>query len=78
MITAARLSFLTSATAEELTIALKKYGYKYDQVDTAKFLGMTAGNQFCYDCTYTEDNEERHIKVFLALDIAKDLITASY
>ena len=78
MITAKRLAFLTSATAEELTATLKRSGYKEDRLDTATFLGMTAGNQFCYDCTYMEDNTVQHTKVFLDLVIAKDLITASH
>jgi hypothetical protein len=78
MITSARMEFLTTATAAELTATLKRCGYKSDKVDTANFLGMTAGNQFCYACTYTEDNEVQHVKVFLTLNIAKDLITADY
>lgn len=78
MITAKRLAFLTTATAEELTATLKRSGFKSDKVDTANFLGMTAGNQFCYACTYTENKELQHVKVFLTLNISKDLITADY
>ena len=78
MILADTLKTLTSFTAPALTRAIRIAGYKKDSFQTAKFLGMTNGNQFCYSVTYVEDGEECTTKVFLTYDPVVGGITADY
>lgn len=78
MILADTLKTLTTFTAPALTRAINIAGYKKDRFNTAKFLGMTNGGQFCYAVTYTEDGEEFNTKVFLTYDPVVGGITADY
>jgi hypothetical protein len=66
MIPAEVLKTLTSFTAPALTRAIRDSGYnKGDTFTSAKFVGLTAGNQFCYHCTFPADGGTDSIKVFL-------------
>lgn len=78
MILADTLKTLTSFTAPALTRAIRIAGYKKDSFQTAKFVGMTNGGQFCYSVTYVEDGEEYTTKVFLTYDSVVGGITADY
>lgn len=68
MITAERLQTLTTFTAKALGVALASNGHKGYQFNTAKFLGMTNANQFCYSVTYIKHDVEQTGKVFLTYD----------
>ena len=78
MITAETLSTLTQFSAAALTQAIQLQGYKDDEFIGARFLGITNGGQFCYDCTYREDGDILNTKVFLTYDAAEGRITADY
>ena len=80
MIVAERLKTLTSFTAQGLTEAIRKAGYKRDRFNTAKFLGMTNGGQFCYSVTYTDEFEEQECttKVYISYDPAADRVSVDY
>lgn len=70
MITAEKLQTLITFTPKALGVALANSGYRGCEFDTAKFLGMTNANQFCYSVTYYDDNTEavETAKVFLTYD----------
>lgn len=55
MITAEKLKTLTTFTAPALSRAIQLAGYKGDTFTGAKFLGITNGGQFCYNCTYEDE-----------------------
>ena len=78
MITAERLAFLSNMSADMLTAAIKQTGYKNDRFQTAAFLGMTNGGEFCYATTYVEDGELHKTKVFVKYDPAADRVIADY
>lgn len=80
MITAETLKTLISFTAPALTQAIRQAGYKRDKFNSAKFLGMTNGGQFCYSVTYTDefDGDEHTTKVFLTYNPAEGRVTAGY
>ena len=78
MVTADKLKLLTNFPAFMLTTLIQQAGYKKDKFNTAKFLGITNGGQYCYSVTYIEDNEEYNTKVFLTYDPVADMITADY
>jgi hypothetical protein len=83
MITAEKLAYLTSYTADELTRAIQDSGYPEDSFLTAKFLGITNGGQFCYSVQYmptVEDDEEglQTCKVFLSYNATHGTVTADY
>jgi hypothetical protein len=61
-----------------LTTLIQQAGYKKDKFNTAKFLGITNGGQFCYSVTYVEDGEECNTKVFLNYDSVADAVSADY
>jgi len=78
MITAAKLKLLTNFPVFMLTTLIQQAGYKKDKFNTAKFLGITNGGQFCYSVTYVEDGEECNTKVFLNYDSVADAVSADY
>jgi hypothetical protein len=78
MITADKLTLLTNLPAVMLTTAIQQAGYKKDKFQTAKFLGMTNGNQFCYSVTYVEDGEVHKTKVFVNYDPTADKVSVDY
>jgi len=80
MITAERLKTLTSFTAQGLTEGIRKAGYKKDQFNTARFLGMTNGGQFCYSVTYTDTYEDKECttKVYISYNPAEDRVSVDY
>jgi len=78
MITADKLKLLTNFPVFMLTTLIQQAGYKKDKFNTAKFLGITNGGQFCYSVTYVEDGEECNTKVFLNYDSVADAVSADY
>ncbi len=80
MITADTLKTLTTFTAAALTRAIQTTGYKRDKFNSAKFLGMTNGGQFCYSVTYTDEIEgdECTTKVYVSYDPAEGKVSVDY
>jgi hypothetical protein len=78
MVTADKLKLLTNFPAFMLTTLIQQAGYKKDKFNTAKFLGITNGGQFCYSVTYVEDGEDCNTKVFLNYDSVADAVSADY
>jgi hypothetical protein len=72
MITADKLTLLTSMPAAMLEMALPAKGRP--QLQTAKFLGITNGHQFCYSVT---DTAGQVSKVFLTYNPAADQVIAN-
>ena len=80
MITANTLKALTTFTTHGLAMALHHSGYTGAVFKTAKFLGITAGGQFCYEVTYQDDADtgEEVGNVFLTYDHTKGMVIAEY
>lgn len=80
MITADKLKLLTSFPAQMLTEAIQKAGYKKDKFNSAKFLGITNGGQFCYSVTYTDTYEDKECttKVYISYNPAEDRVIVDY
>jgi hypothetical protein len=78
MITADKLTLLTSMPAAMLTTAIQSAGYKEDRFTGAKFLGITNGGQFCYMCTYPVEGGTDSTKVFLTYNPTTDQVIADY
>ena len=81
MITAEILKKLTSLGPKDLAVILFDSGYVGANFKSAKFLGLTNGNQFCYKITYFDDvGTGRHEqgKVFVTYNNNTDEITADY
>jgi hypothetical protein len=78
MITADKLTLLTNLPAVMLTTAIQQAGYKKDKFQTAKFLGLSNGNQFVYSVTYVEDGDVQTTKVFVNYDPTADQVTVDY
>jgi hypothetical protein len=80
MISPAKLKMLSTYDDAGLALTLEACGYKNILFKTAKFLGLTNGNQFCYSVTFDDPHTggvERG-KVFLTYHPAEDKITADY
>lgn len=71
MITAEKLTLLTSMPTHMLEMALPVKGRP--QLQTARFLGITNGGQFCYSVVDTDGGQG---KVFLTYIHAEDQVTA--
>jgi hypothetical protein len=78
MILAEQLNTLTSFTAPALSRAIQLAGYRGDTFTTAKFLGMTNGNQFCYAVTFPEGGYVENTKVFLSYNPTTGTVDATY
>jgi hypothetical protein len=71
MITAAKLALLTSMPTHMLEMALPVKGRP--QLQTARFLGITNGGEFCYSVVDTDGGQG---KVFLTYIHAEDQVSA--
>jgi hypothetical protein len=80
MITADTLKTLTSFTAPALSRALDVSGYKDCVFNTAEFLGITNGGQFCYKVTYRDERDGLDAigKVFLTYNSGAGSVTADF
>lgn len=81
MITADTLKTLTTFSKHALARALADSGYTGASFESAEFVGLTNGNQFCYKVTYWDDagtGEVETGKVFLTYDPAVGKVTADY
>jgi hypothetical protein len=80
MITAERLQTLTTFTPVALARGLELSGYKDVEFNTAEFLGITNGGQFCYRVTFYNDHiqEEDTGKVYLTYDQAVGSVKVDY
>ena len=81
MITAERLDTRTSFTPKALAVALAQSGYTGCAFETAKFLGITNGGQFCYKVTYFDDagtGEVEEGKVFLTYHSDLGYVSADF
>jgi hypothetical protein len=78
LITAEKLALLTNFPAAMLTVGIQQAGYKKDQFNTAKFLGLSNANVFVYSVTYVEDKEVRTTKVFVKYDPTADKVSIDY
>lgn len=81
MITAETLQGLMSFTTKDLAKILDTSGYSMCSFETAKFLGMTNGGQFCYQVTYFDEagtGENEVGKVFVSIDQATGVLTADF
>lgn len=72
MITAEKLTLLTSMPTHMLETALPVKGRP--QLQTARFLGITNGGEFCYSIVDTAGAQG---KVFLQYDPAVDQVTGT-
>jgi len=77
MITAERLTLLTTYNAGALHKALGKKGTGYEFVG-AKFLGITNGGQFCYNVVFGSPDFKGtdSTKVYLTYNQAEDKVIA--
>lgn len=81
MITAEKLTLLSTMGTHALAQVLDASGYSMCAFKTAKFLGLTNGKQFCYSVTYHDEAGTGEIetgKVFVTYDSANDSITADF
>lgn len=71
MITAENLQRLINFTTKDLQWILDASGYPMCAFETAKFVGITNGGQFCYQVTYYDEagtGDHEVGKVFVSLD----------
>jgi hypothetical protein len=66
MIRAEQLAYLTSLTPTNLTSILAASGYSGCEFESAEFLGLTNGGQFCYKVTYKDEDGVAVGKVFVS------------
>ena len=81
MITAERLTTLTSFTPKALAVALAQSGYTGCAFKTAKFIGITNGGQFCYKVTFHDEegmDEDAQGKVYVKYNTQDHSITADF
>ena len=81
MITAEKLNELISFTPKGLARVLDSSGYSMCSFETAKFVGITNGGQFCYRVTYYDEagtGDHEVGKVFLSLDQTTGAVTADF
>lgn len=78
MIPAERVKILTKLSATDLTAGIRQTGYKKDQFDTAKFLGISNGSEFVYSATFVKDGEEHLARVYVRYDNSADRIVMDY
>ncbi len=78
MILADTVTTLTTMTPKSLSKALGATGYKDCKFDSAKFLGLTNGDQFCYSVTFVEDGQVQTGKVFVTYDSATGFLVADF
>lgn len=81
MITADRLKTLTSFTPRALAMGLAQSGYTGCSFESAEFIGITNGGQFCYKVTYFDEagtGEVETGKVFLTYNAEIGSVTVDY
>ncbi len=78
MITASKLTELTTYSPSALTRIVQASGYKRDRVNEAKFLGMTNAGQFCYEVDYDDFGTVTTTKLFVKYDPASSVVSADY
>ncbi len=81
MITAETLRGLMSFTTKDLAKILDTSGYSMCSFETAEFLGMTNGGQFCYKVSYYDEagtGDHETGKVFVSLDHSTGVLTADF
>jgi len=81
MITADRLKTLTTYSPKGLAKVLDLSGYPMCSFETAEFVGITNGGQFCYKVTYYDEagtGDHEVSKVFLSYDPARDKVIADF
>jgi len=80
MITAERLQTLITFTPKALAMGLAQSGYTGVSFDTAEFIGITNGGQFCYKVTFYNDHieEEDTGKVYLTYDQTMGSVKVDY
>jgi hypothetical protein len=80
VITAERLQTLISFTPVALARGLEIQGHRAQEFDSAEFVGITNGGQFCYRVTYYDEDlaENTHGKVFLTYDSAMGSVRVDY
>jgi hypothetical protein len=81
VILADTLAYLTKFTTKDLARILSTSGYTGCSFESARFLGLTNGNQFCYSVTYFDEagtGEHETSKVFVSLDPATGTLTADF
>ena len=78
MITASKLTELTTYSPKALTRIVQASGYKRDTVNEAKFLGMTNAGQFCYQVDYDDFGTMTTTKLFVKYDPANSVVSADY
>lgn len=76
MILADTLKYLTTLSRKDLARCLDLSGYSGANFDSAEFVGITNGGDFCYRVTYRDDGTIETGKVFVKYDAGT--ITADY
>jgi hypothetical protein len=80
MITAEKVSKLSTLKAKDLDTALKNAGYSaYERPMDCTFLGITTGGDFCYKFIYRDSTEDTwaYGKLFVNIN-ATGLVIAEY
>jgi len=81
MIMADTLQYLVTLTPKLLAKILDASGYSMCSFQTAKFVGLTTGGEFCYKVTYFDETgtgENEVGKVFVKYDTQSHAITADF
>jgi hypothetical protein len=81
MITAETLTTLTTFTPKALSVALAQSGYTGCGFETAEFVGITNGGQFCYKVTWFDEagtGENEVSKVFLTYNAEMGSVKADW
>ncbi len=81
MITADQLKTVTTLGPKGLAVVLDQSGYSMCSFESATFLGITNGGQFCYKVTYFDEAGTRDYevgKVFVTFDHSTGGISADF
>lgn len=70
------LKYLTTLSCRDLARCLDLSGYSGASFESAEFVGITNGGDFCYRVTYRDDGTVETSKVFVKYDAGT--ITAAY
>lgn len=76
MITADELTKITNLTPGDLSMVLHDSGYTGCNFESAHFIGITNGGQFCYRVFYYDEadtGESEEGKVFITYNHAKEM-----
>lgn len=78
MITADTLEHLITMDTGQLERLAAVSGYDGDRYNSAEFLGITNGGQFCYKVTWVEEGDTFKGKVFLTYHYGEDRVSLDY